>query len=120
MHHNNIFSSYSGYLLFNTPAQLRKNQGPRFGENYVIAKNVFNLHASSQSSPKINHMLITSLTCIQRKSSRFLSPVSTDHIGGRPTKKKPAFLQSCSAKASSTNNVTFDSKPTEARTHFLT
>ena len=39
--------------------------------------NVFNLHASFQSSPKINRMPITRLICIQGKSSRFLSPVST-------------------------------------------
>ena len=33
--------------------------------------------ASFQSSPKISRMLITRLICIQWKSSRFLSPVST-------------------------------------------
>ena len=33
--------------------------------------------ASLQSSPKINRMLITRLICIQWKSRRFLSPVST-------------------------------------------
>ena len=45
--------------------------------------------ASFQTSPKINDMLITRLICIQWKSSRLLSPVSTfsarnawDH--GRP------------------------------------
>ena len=66
-----------------------------------------------QSFPKWNRMLLTRLICIQWKSSRFLSPVSTisarnawDH--GRPfgedrQKKTPAFLESPSAKASSTN-----------------
>ena len=41
------------------------------------SENVINLHALFQSSPKINRMLITRLICIQWKSSRFLSPVST-------------------------------------------
>ena len=51
-----------------------------------------------QSSPKISHMLITRLICIQWKSSRFWSPVPTvsarnvwEHgiqIGARETKKK--------------------------------
>ena len=36
-----------------------------------------NLHASFQSSKKINHNFITRLICIQWKSSRFLAPVST-------------------------------------------
>ena len=34
------------------------------------------LRVSPQSSPRINHMLTTSLTCIQWKSSPFLFPVS--------------------------------------------
>ena len=66
-----------------------------------------------QSFPKLNRMLITRLISIQRKSSRFLSPVSTvsarnawDH--GRPfgedqPKKTPALLESHYAKASLTN-----------------
>ena len=36
-----------------------------------------NLHASFQSSPKINRMLFTRLICIQWKLSLFSSPVST-------------------------------------------
>ena len=73
-----------------------------------------------QPSPILNCMLITRLFCIRRKSSRFLFPVITvsarnawDH--GRPIgkdrrkKKTPAFLESCPAKASSTNRKCFTS-----------
>ena len=74
------------------------------------------LHASFQSSPKIKRLLIKRLICIQQKSSRFLSPVSTvsamnawDH--GQPfeekPKKTPACLESRSAKASSTNKFRY-------------
>ena len=59
--------------------------------------------ASLQSSSKINRMLITRLICIQWKSSRFLSPVSTvsaryawGHgrpFGMRHERKTPAFLE---------------------------
>ena len=79
-----------------------------------FAKELRDKHfASFQSFSKLNHMLITRLICIQRKSSRFLPPVSTvsarnawDH--GRPfgedqPKKTPAFLESHYAKASLTN-----------------
>ena len=41
------------------------------------------------------------------------------YLGKTNEKKKPAFLQSRFAKACLTNNVTFDSKPTKARTYFL-
>jgi len=43
---------------------------------------VIKLHASFQSSPKINRMLIQRLICTQQKSSRFFSPVST--VSGTP------------------------------------
>ena len=56
-------------------------------------------------------MLITRLICIQRRSSRFLIPVSRSPVGTRgynlgktDGKKTPAFLESSSAKASSTKN----------------
>ena len=70
----NIFTSY--YACMNT----RKSTASWFGENYIIAKKPERdqLRASPQSSPKINHMLITSLISgMQWKSSRFLFPVST-------------------------------------------
>ena len=68
----------SGYLLFNTREWIHKNQGPWFGESYSIAKKTEHdqLCASTQSLPKINHMLIPRIICIQWKSSRFLFPVS--------------------------------------------
>ena len=45
------------------------------------------LRVSPQSSPRINHMLTTSLTRIQWKSSPFLFPVPSSPLGtpGRPT-----------------------------------
>ena len=59
--------------------------------------------ASFQTSPKINDMLITRLICIQWKSSRLLSPVSTfsarnawDHarpLGVRPTKENASIFR---------------------------
>ena len=77
---NRISVEYSsGYLLFNTSIWIHENQGPWFGENFIIAKKPkhIQLGGSLQSSLKINHMLITSCICIKWKSSRFLSPVST-------------------------------------------
>ena len=70
---------FSGYLLFNTRIWIHENQGPWFGENFIIAKKPKRdqLRRSLQSSLKINHMLIMSCICIKWKSSRFLSPVST-------------------------------------------
>ena len=86
-----------------------------------FAKELRDKHcALFQSSPKSNCMLITRLICIRRKSSRFLFPVfmisarnAWDH--GRPIgkdrrkKKTPAFLESRSAKVSSTNRKRFTS-----------
>ena len=45
----------SGYLLFNARVWIHENQGPWFGENYIIAKKPGRdqLHALPQSSPKI-------------------------------------------------------------------
>ena len=81
---------------------------------------MFNLHASSRSSPKKNHMLITRLTCIQESRHDSYPQFPWTIFGeDQRKKKKPAFLESHSAKASSTNNVTFDSKPKKALTHFL-
>ena len=106
----NIFSSYSGYLLFNTHAcraYYTKIKGLDSGKITSLP----NLHASFQSSPKINRMLITSLICIQCKSSRFLSLVTRSRLGTPSLqfrfhthkREKPAFLESRSAKVSSTN-----------------
>ena len=49
------------------PDKYTKIQGPRFQRNYIIARDQkSDLHGMSfQSSPKMNRMLITSLTCIQ-------------------------------------------------------
>ena len=95
---NRISVEYSsGYLLFNTSIWIHENQGPWFGENFIIAKKPkhIQLGGSLQSSLKINHMLITSCICIKWKSSRFLSPVSTvsakntwDHDSPRILNKK--------------------------------
>ena len=79
--------------------------------------NVINSMLRFQSSPKINHMFITRLSCIQWKTWRFLSPASTvsarnvseyiayhlrrSHEKKKQKKKeKPAFLESRSLTAS--------------------
>ena len=48
---------------------IKKIQGPRFQRNYIIARDEkSDLHGTSfQSSPKINHILITRSICIQWK-----------------------------------------------------
>ena len=88
------------------------------------SENVINLHASFQSSQKINRMVITRLICIQSKSSRFLSPVSTvsarnawwhgllfgTHTQKKRKKETPPFLESRSAKATSTNESFYTNK----------
>ena len=63
-----------------------ENQGPRFGENYISAKQPNEnqgdtLNASFHLLLNINRMLITRFICIQWKSSRFLSPVSMVSAG---------------------------------------
>ena len=79
--------------------------------------NVINSMLRFQSSPKINHMFITRLSCIQWKTWRFLSPASTvsarnvseyiayhlrrSHEKKKSRKKeKPAFLEYRSLTAS--------------------
>ena len=79
--------------------------------------NVINSMPRFQSSPKINLMFITRLSCIQWKTWRFLSPASTvsarnvseyiayhlrrSHEKKKTEKKeKPAFLESRSLTAS--------------------
>ena len=49
-------------------------------EKITSCQNVFSLHASFHSSPKINRMFITRLICIHSKSSWFLSLVSMDSV----------------------------------------
>ena len=85
------------------------------------AKNVINLHTSFQSSPIMSRMLITRLIWIRQKSPLFLSPVSTvsarnawehgaligAHRQRKVKKEMPAFLESRSAKASSTNKLKY-------------
>ena len=107
IHHENIFSSYSGYLhVYN----YTKIKGLDLGK-ITSLPNVFNLHVSLQSSPKINRMLITRLICIQWVSSRIFPQLPQSPLGtpgsmppfSRRTdrkKKMVAFLESRSAKAS--------------------
>ena len=122
----NIFSSCSGYLLFNTRANYTKIKRLNSGKITSLpnSENVINLHASFQSSQKINRMVITRLICIQSKSSRFLSPVSTvsarnawwhgvlfgTHAQKKRKKETPPFLESRSAKANSTNESFYTNK----------
>ena len=85
----------SGYLLFNARVWIHGNQGPWFGENFIIAKKPKRdqLRRSLQSSLIMS--CIMSCICIKWKSSRFLSPVSMvsakntwDHDSPRVLNKK--------------------------------
>ena len=114
IHHNSIFSSYLGYFTLHTCIITRKSSASTWGKlRHCQNENVFNSHASFQSSPKINRMLITRRICIQWKSSQVLSPVSTVSVRNawkfallfatdRRKKKTLAFLESRFATASST------------------
>ena len=64
----------SGYLLFNTRVWIYKNQGPQFGENYIIAKKPKRdqLGASLQSLPKIKRILaMTSFACNESRHDSY-------------------------------------------------
>ena len=77
IHHDNIFSSYSGYLHVHNYTKIK---GLDLGK-ITSLPNVFNLHVSLQSSPKINRMLITRLICIQWVSSRIFPQLPQSPLG---------------------------------------
>ena len=80
----------SGYLLFNTRVWIHENQGPQFGENYIIAKKPKRdqLGASLQSLPKIKRILaMSSFACNESRHDSY--PQSPRSRIGMPGTMRP-------------------------------